>query len=91
MNKEIQALEANATWSFVPLPFNKHCIDCWWIYKIEIDFSNTFSPIAKLTSIHVLFTIVDEVYMELPKCFHTTNKELVCKLNKSFNELRQTS
>ena len=28
MNEEIKALEANSTWTLVPLPPKKHCIGC---------------------------------------------------------------
>lgn len=74
-------MEANNTWSLVPLPANKHCIGCKWVYKFKhkangtrdiyraklvakgytqqvgIDFSDTFSHVAKLTSIIVLLDV----------------------------------
>ncbi|RVX15238.1 Retrovirus-related Pol polyprotein from transposon TNT 1-94 [Vitis vinifera] len=35
MNTEIQALQANKTWSLVPLPSHKKPIGCKWVYKIK--------------------------------------------------------
>ena len=35
MHEEIQALEANSTWTLVPLPPDKHCIGCRWVYKVK--------------------------------------------------------
>ena len=35
MNEEIQALEANSTWTLVPLPLYKHYIGCGWVYKVK--------------------------------------------------------
>jgi hypothetical protein len=35
MQAEIKALEANNTWTFVPLPSNKTLIGCKWVYKIK--------------------------------------------------------
>ena len=81
MNEEIKALEANSTWTLVPLPLDKHCIGCRWANKVKykmdgsvdrykarlvakgytqqagIDFSNTFSLVAKLTTVRVLLCV----------------------------------
>ncbi|KAL6224253.1 hypothetical protein ACLB2K_003108 [Fragaria x ananassa] len=35
MNAEIQALQANKTWSLVRLPAHKKSIGCKWVYKIK--------------------------------------------------------
>lgn len=35
MGSEIQALEANKTWSLIPLPLRKYPIGCRWVYKIK--------------------------------------------------------
>ncbi|KAL8156075.1 hypothetical protein AgCh_001234 [Apium graveolens] len=35
MNKELDALEANHTWSLVPLSPGKQTIGCKWVYKIK--------------------------------------------------------
>lgn len=36
MNNELNALEANHTWSTIPLPHDKHSIGCRWVYKIKL-------------------------------------------------------
>ncbi|GAB2299331.1 hypothetical protein Dimus_038555 [Dionaea muscipula] len=35
MDNEIQALQANRTWSLVPLPQGQHPIGCKWVFKIK--------------------------------------------------------
>ncbi|XP_070003012.1 secreted RxLR effector protein 161-like [Nicotiana sylvestris] len=35
MLKEFQALNANKTWDFIPLPTGKKVIPCKWMYKIK--------------------------------------------------------
>ena len=35
MAVEIVALEANNTWSLIPLPAHKKPIGCKWVYKIK--------------------------------------------------------
>lgn len=35
MQEEIEALEANGTWSVVALPTDKQAIGCKWIYKVK--------------------------------------------------------
>ncbi|KAI9180399.1 hypothetical protein LWI28_004458 [Acer negundo] len=35
MNSELQALQANGTWSLVPLPASKTPIGCRWVFKIK--------------------------------------------------------
>ncbi|KAK3029403.1 LOW QUALITY PROTEIN: hypothetical protein RJ639_039747 [Escallonia herrerae] len=35
MAKEISALEANNTWTLMPLPSGKHAIDSKWVYKVK--------------------------------------------------------
>jgi hypothetical protein len=35
MQAEIKALEANNTWTLVPMPPNKTPIGCKWVYKIK--------------------------------------------------------
>lgn len=35
MNEELDAMEANNTWSVVPLPLGKQYICCRWIYKVK--------------------------------------------------------
>ena len=35
MRSELQALQANGTWSLTPLPVCKTSIGCRWVYKIK--------------------------------------------------------
>ncbi|KAK3042237.1 hypothetical protein RJ639_001357 [Escallonia herrerae] len=35
MAKEISALEANNTWTLMPLPYGKRAIDSKWVYKVK--------------------------------------------------------
>jgi len=35
MDEELQALQANDTWTLSPLPSGKIPIGCWWVYKIK--------------------------------------------------------
>ncbi|XP_024195983.1 uncharacterized mitochondrial protein AtMg00820-like [Rosa chinensis] len=41
MTSEIQALEANNTWSLTPLPPSKEPIGCKWVYKIKYNSDGT--------------------------------------------------
>ena len=75
-------MEANKTWSIVPLLEGKHTLRCRWVYKVKylpdgtidkykaclvtkeytqqdgLDFIETFSPVAKVSTIPVLLTLV---------------------------------
>lgn len=82
MDTELQALEANQSWSMVSLPPGQRPIGCKWVFKIKyksdgtidrykaclvakgftqhegIDYKETFAPVAKLTTVRCLLTVV---------------------------------
>ena len=35
MDEELAAMEANKTWTIVPLPAGKHTVGCRWVYKLK--------------------------------------------------------
>ena len=41
MQEELDAMEANHTWSVVSLPLGKYSIGCRWIYKVKYKFDGT--------------------------------------------------
>lgn len=41
MTKEIAALEANKTWTLVPLPANKNVVGCKWLFKVKFKHDGT--------------------------------------------------
>ena len=78
MEEEINALNDNRTWDFVPKPDEVKPISCKWVYKVKtcpdgsverykaqlvawgfsqqygLDYEQTFSPMAKITTVQVL-------------------------------------
>ena len=81
MDKEIEALEVNNTWTLVPLSPGKCSIGCKWVYRVKylfdgsierynawlvakgftqkfgLDYSETFSPVAKSVSIRIMLSL----------------------------------
>ena len=80
-NEELQAMEANNTWTVESLPPGKNVVGCKWVYTIKykadgtierykarlvakgftqqegVDFTDTFSPVAKLASVKLLLAL----------------------------------
>ncbi|GAA0167069.1 transmembrane signal receptor [Lithospermum erythrorhizon] len=56
MALEIEALEANGTWDMKPLPPNKKALGCKWI--ADLDYHETFAPIAKVVSVRDFLAVV---------------------------------
>ncbi|RVW95625.1 Retrovirus-related Pol polyprotein from transposon TNT 1-94 [Vitis vinifera] len=105
MRSELQALQANGTWSLTPLPAGKTPIGCRW---------DTFSPTAKIISVRCLLALAaargwsihqmdvnnaflhgdlhEEIYMSPPLGLRRQEEEnLVCRLHKSLYGLKQAS
>ncbi|XP_006591522.1 uncharacterized mitochondrial protein AtMg00810-like [Glycine max] len=59
MTVEIKALESNNTWTLVPLPAEKQCIGCRWVYKVKFKPNGTVDhhKARLLKNDYYLFTI----------------------------------
>ena len=62
MVNEMHTLDGNGTWDLVPLPARKKAIGCCWVFVVKfnldgVDYSDTFSPVAKLTFVHLFISL----------------------------------
>ncbi|KAM0068396.1 putative RNA-directed DNA polymerase [Helianthus debilis subsp. tardiflorus] len=81
MNKELDVLHKNQTWSLVPRPTNHHIVGSKWLFRTKylsngtidrnkarlvaqgfsqypgLDYSHTFSPVVKASTIRIIMTI----------------------------------
>ena len=89
MQDEINALNAQKTWTFVPLPIGKNLVGCKWVYKVKknlngsvsrykarlvvqgfshkhgVDYSETFSPIVRHTTVRIILALAAMNHWEL--------------------------
>ncbi|XP_075665332.1 uncharacterized protein LOC142634993 [Castanea sativa] len=115
MDKEIEALELNNTWTLTSLLAGKSLIGCKWVYKVKyhsfgsierykahlvaksfiqkpgLDYSETFSLVAKGSSFTVLLVYVDDILLtgNNHACVHSLKKLLDDKFGlKDLGSLR---
>lgn len=50
MTDELNAMEANNTWSVAQLPTNQHVISCMWMYKVKYKSVGTLKYKARLVA-----------------------------------------
>uniref|UniRef100_A0A251TBB6 Putative ribonuclease H-like domain, Reverse transcriptase, RNA-dependent DNA polymerase n=1 Tax=Helianthus annuus TaxID=4232 RepID=A0A251TBB6_HELAN len=92
MQREIQALEKNNTWTIESLPEGKQAIDSKWVYKIKYK-PNGEVERYKARLVAKGFTQIEdeEVYMKIPQGFSKDNENRVCRLRKTLYGLKQAS
>nr|GEZ47391.1 putative reverse transcriptase, RNA-dependent DNA polymerase, Gag-polypeptide of LTR copia-type [Tanacetum cinerariifolium] len=81
MNKEIKALNKNHTWDITELPPGRKPIGCKWIYNIKYKANGEIERYKAM--------LVAKGFNQREGFGNTGNKNLVCKLNKSFYGLKQ--
>ncbi|XP_072074363.1 uncharacterized protein [Arachis hypogaea] len=96
MVEELQAMENNRTWEVVPLPIEKYCISCRWVYKVKRKQDGIIDRCkARLLDINTAFLngdLDEEVYIQLPQGYPNKGEQrekLVCKLKRSIYGLIQ--
>ncbi|GAA0163193.1 transmembrane signal receptor [Lithospermum erythrorhizon] len=96
MKKEVELLEDNGTWSVVKLPEGNKALGAQWVYKVEeIDYNDTFAPVAKMVTVRT-FLAVDAVknwelhQMDIHNAFlhGDLSEEIFMWLPPSFNKGR---
>lgn len=69
MQKELDALEADNTWSLVPLPQGKKCVGRKWVYKIvplPKGYINWHIPRLDVSNAVLHWDLNEEEYRNLP-------------------------
>ncbi|XP_073041739.1 uncharacterized protein [Primulina eburnea] len=97
---EIQALEKNETWTIVQKPQDKKSVGCKWVFTIKYNSDGTVERhkarlvakgYTKLKNVFLNGELEEEVYMDLPPGFNTSNNQgNSCRLKKSLYGLKQS-
>ncbi|GJU16928.1 RmlC-like cupins superfamily protein [Tanacetum coccineum] len=89
MNLELEALEANNTWTIIELPPNKIPIRCKWVFRVKCKANGT---IDRYKARLVAKDLTEDIYMKLPPGYTKPHsKTSVCKLQKSLYGLKQAN
>nr|GEU79064.1 hypothetical protein [Tanacetum cinerariifolium] len=84
MNKELEALEKNNTWTLIELPSGHKAITSKWVYKTK------FKPTSIIERLKARL-VVREICMLPPEGYTNAKPGHVCKLNRSLYGLKQAS
>ncbi|KAK4409750.1 putative mitochondrial protein, partial [Sesamum angolense] len=99
---ELNALQGNNTWTFVPLPFGKKSIGSKWVHKLKLKVDGSIDRYkARLmakgyhqqldinnASLHGY--LEDEIYM-IPPDDYDAPSDMFCKLERSLYMLKHAS